>query len=34
MALDQGALLELLEALMGADVDDRVRQAAGTIYRR
>jgi putative transposase len=33
MALDQSALLELLEALKGADVDDRVRQAAGTIYQ-
>jgi transposase-like protein len=26
-------LLELLEALKAADVDDRVRQAAGTIYQ-
>jgi putative transposase len=33
MALDQSALLELLEVLKGADVDDRVRQAAGTIYQ-
>jgi putative transposase len=33
MALDQSALLELLAALKGADVDDRVRQAAGTIYQ-
>ena len=33
MALDQSALLELLEALKGADVDDRVRQAASTIYQ-
>jgi putative transposase len=33
MALNQSALLELLEALKGADVDDRVRQAAGTIYQ-
>ena len=28
MALDQSALLEVLEALKGADVDDRIRQAA------
>jgi putative transposase len=33
MALDQSALLELLEALKAADVDDRIRQAAGTIYQ-
>ena len=33
MALDQSALLELLEALKGADVEERVRQAAGTIYQ-
>jgi transposase-like protein len=33
MALDQSALLEVLEALKAADVDDRVRQAATTIYQ-
>jgi putative transposase len=33
MALDQSALLELLDALKVADVDDRVRQAATTIYQ-
>src|SRR5215207_5111513 len=33
MALDQSALLEVLEALKAADGDDRVRQAAGTIYQ-
>ena len=33
MALDQSALLEVLDALKVADVDDRVRQAAGTIYQ-
>ena len=33
MALDQSALLEVLEALKAADVDDRVRQAAETIYQ-
>jgi putative transposase len=33
MALDQSALLEVLEALKAADVDDRIRQAAGTIYQ-
>jgi putative transposase len=33
MALDQSALLELLEALKTADVDDRIRQAARTIYQ-
>jgi transposase-like protein len=33
MALDQSALLELLEALKAADVDDRIRQAAATIYQ-
>ena len=33
MALDQSALLELLEALQAADVEDRVRQAATTIYQ-
>lgn len=33
MALDQSALLELLEALKGADVEDRIRSAATTIYQ-
>ena len=28
MALDQSALLEVLDALKAADVDDRIRQAA------
>ena len=33
MALDQSALLEVLDALKAADVDDRIRQAAQTIYQ-
>jgi transposase-like protein len=33
MALDQSALLEVLDALRAADVDDRIRQAAQTIYQ-
>ena len=33
MALDQSALLEVLEALKVAEVGDRVRQAAETIYQ-
>jgi transposase-like protein len=33
MAMDQSALLEVLEALKAADVDDRIRQAATTIYQ-
>ena len=33
MALDQSALLEVLDALTAADVDDRIRQAAQTIYQ-
>jgi putative transposase len=33
MALDQSALLEVLEALRTAEVGDRVRQAAETIYQ-
>src|SRR5689334_1016761 len=33
MALDQPALLEVLEVLKVADVGDRVRQAAETIYQ-
>src|SRR5215207_4483144 len=33
MALDQSALLEVLDALKVADVSDRVRQAAETVYQ-
>src|SRR3954466_11244876 len=33
MALDQSALLELLEALTLADVDDRIRTATETLYQ-
>src|SRR5262249_10536426 len=33
MALDQSALLELLEALKVADVGDRIRPAAATSYQ-
>jgi putative transposase len=33
MALDQSALLEVLDALKSADVGDRVRTAAETIYQ-
>ena len=33
MALDQSALLEVLDALTTAEVDDRIRQAAQTIYQ-
>jgi Transposase and inactivated derivatives len=33
MALDQSALLEVLEVLKAADVEDRIRQAAATIYQ-
>jgi transposase-like protein len=33
MALDQSALLDVLEALKAAEVDDRIRQAAETIYQ-
>ena len=33
MALDQSALLEVLDALKSAEVDDRIRQAAQTIYQ-
>jgi putative transposase len=33
MALDQSALLEVLEMLKGADVEDRIRSAAATIYQ-
>jgi putative transposase len=31
MALDQSALLEVLQALKAADVDDRIRSAATRI---
>ena len=33
MAMDQSALLELLDALKAADVDDRVRLATQTLYQ-
>jgi putative transposase len=33
MALDQSALLEVLEALKAAEVDDKIRLAAETIYQ-
>jgi putative transposase len=33
MALDQSALLEVLEMLKGGDVEERVRRAATTIYQ-
>ncbi len=33
MALDQSALLELLEALKAAEVDDRIGQATETLYQ-
>ena len=33
MALDQFALLEVLEMLKGGDVEEQVRQAATTIYQ-
>jgi transposase-like protein len=33
MALDQSALLWVLDALKAADVDDRIRSAATTIYQ-
>ncbi len=33
MALDQSALLEVLDALRNADATDRIRQAAETIYQ-
>jgi transposase-like protein len=33
MALDQSALLDLLEALKAADVDDRIRTATETLYQ-
>ncbi len=34
MALDQSALLELLEALKTTDVDERVRSATEHLYTR
>jgi putative transposase len=33
VALDQSALLEVLDTLKVAEVDDRIRQAAQTIYQ-
>ena len=33
MALDQSVLLEVLEALEAADVDDRIRSATETRYQ-
>ena len=33
MALDHSALLEVLDALKAAEVDDRIRAAAQTIYQ-
>jgi putative transposase len=33
VALDQSALLEVLDALTAAEVHDRIRQAAQTIYQ-
>ena len=33
MAMDQSALLEVLEALKAADVDERVRAATQTLYQ-
>jgi putative transposase len=33
VALDRSALLEVLDALKTAEVDDRIRQAAQTIYQ-
>jgi putative transposase len=33
MALDQSALLDVLEVLKTAEVDDRIRQAAETVYQ-
>jgi putative transposase len=33
VALDQSVLLEVLDALTAAEVDDRIRQAAQTIYQ-
>lgn len=33
MAMDQSALLEMLEALKAADVGDRIRQATEKLYQ-
>jgi transposase-like protein len=33
VALDQSALLQVLDTLTAAEVDDRIRQAAETIYQ-
>src|SRR3954471_23502154 len=33
MALDQSALLQVLQALKAAEVDDRIRSAAATIHQ-
>jgi hypothetical protein len=33
LALDQSALLKLLEALKAAEVDDRIRSATETLYQ-
>jgi putative transposase len=33
MALDQSALLEVLDTLRNADAADRIKQAAETIYQ-
>ena len=33
MALDQSALLDLLEALKAAEVDDRIRTATQTLHQ-
>lgn len=33
MAMDQSALLELLEMLKAAEVDDRIRVAAESVYQ-
>jgi putative transposase len=33
MAVDQSALLDVLDALKAAEVDDKIRQAAETIYQ-
>ena len=33
MALDRSALFDVLEALKGADVEDRIKDAAATTYQ-
>ena len=33
MAMDHAALLEVLEAMQSAGVDERIKMAATTIYR-